>query len=238
MISNLDISNALAIVVTGVQHVQHFEDLDVRQQKLWEQHAEKWFPNVPFAQSYMRNAGYFAEFSRIQSIGFGSFEKWGKNYQLKVKTFTGSSEETVVKEAVLFINKHIRFKEQVMVSHGGRDQDFPFLSRRIVVHRVQLPECLKVGNKAPWELNLLDTQEIWKFGAIRHQISIEALATCMGINIPHFDRTEADIRNLFFENPDHEVIKEFTANKVICLSRILIRFKDEGQLPDNLITIS
>ena len=212
MIEQLDLSNALTMVVTGVPHFPSYQQMDEVWKKLWNQHSARYYTGQDPALTYTEYAGLYAEFSKAMSVGFGSFEKWGKNFQLKVKIFSGADEERIIKDSVLYIEKHIRFKEQVLVSHGGRENDFPFISRRIISHRVALPNCLVVGNKAPWELNLLDTQEIWKFSAPVYRVSIEALAMTMGITIPHFDRTETDIRSSYHENPDSPVIKEFTAN--------------------------
>ena len=53
-----------------------------------------------------------------------------------------------------------------MCAHNGKEFDFPFIARRMIVHRIALPKKLNLFGKKPWEVPHLDTLEMWKLQAI------------------------------------------------------------------------
>ena len=48
--------------------------------------------------------------------------------------------------------------------HNAKEFDFPFLSKRILINDLKLPKLLNIAGKKPWELNHLDTMDLWRFG--------------------------------------------------------------------------
>src|SRR2546429_5980208 len=49
-----------------------------------------------------------------------------------------------------------------LCAHNGKEFDFPFIARRMLINGLKLPKILHIAGKKPWEVNHLDTMELWK----------------------------------------------------------------------------
>ena len=61
------------------------------------------------------------------------------------------------------MNKEFNTKSHMLCAHNGKEFDFPFL-KRILVNELKLPKILEIAGKKPWEINHLDTMDLWRFG--------------------------------------------------------------------------
>ena len=46
-------------------------------------------------------------------------------------------------------------KDAVLCAHNGKEFDFPYIARRMIINRVPIPEMLNNAGKKPWEVKLL-----------------------------------------------------------------------------------
>ena len=51
----------------------------------------------------------------------------------------------------------------------------------MLVNNIEHPEVLKLSNKKPWEVNHLDTMEMWKFGDRKAFTSLDLLTQLFGV---------------------------------------------------------
>ncbi len=55
------------------------------------------------------------------------------------------------------------------------------MCRRMLIHGIELPNVLDIAGKKPWEVNHLDTMDLWKFGDFKSYTSLNLLAAVFGI---------------------------------------------------------
>jgi hypothetical protein len=51
----------------------------------------------------------------------------------------------------------------------------------LVINEIPIPPILNVSGKKPWEVNHLDTLELWKFGDFKSYTSLNLLAHSLGV---------------------------------------------------------
>jgi hypothetical protein len=66
--------------------------------------------------------------------------------------------------------------------------------RRMLVLGIPIPQILDLSGKKPWDVNHLDTMELWKFGDYKNYTSLDLLAAIFDIPTP-----KDDIHHHFFK---------------------------------------
>ena len=78
-------------------------------------------------------------------------------------TFSGK-EKKLLLEFKSFLNQYFNGPRHLLCAHNGKEFDFPFMARRMLIHKIQLPAKLNLFGKKPWEIPHLDNLKLWKFG--------------------------------------------------------------------------
>ena len=154
-----------------------FNDLNTNEQELWKWKSEKILPNESnFEKTYIENAGIYAEFGKIGGFAIG-YESVKSN-ELKVKTFINQDEQLLLTEITDFLSTS--FSAYKMCAHHGKEFDYPFLARRIIMNKIELPLPLKILRTKPWLHPHLDTMDLWKFGDRKSFTPLALLAHALG----------------------------------------------------------
>ncbi|HEY4798877.1 MAG TPA: ribonuclease H-like domain-containing protein, partial [Bacteroidia bacterium] len=151
--------------------------------KLWDKKASYLIKEKETPADVYKNAGIFAEFGKVICITVGMFS--GKAFRLK--SFSGDNEKTMLEEFSVLLNKHYHSDAHFLCAHNGKEFDFPFLARRMLINGLKVPHILDNAGKKPWEVKLLDTMELWKFGDYKNFTSLNLLAEIFGIPSPKDD---------------------------------------------------
>lgn len=134
------------------------------------------------------------------------------------------------------LDKFVKSPIQLLLAHNGKEFDFPYLSRRMVINQVKLPIVLDTAGKKPWELNHLDSMELWKFGDFKAYTSLELLAAAFDISTPKDDIDGSMVAGIYYNDGDLDRIKKYCEKDVATLARLMVKFKGEGEIPDSVIT--
>lgn len=173
--------------------------------------------NVPgkydcFEDHYNAKAALFAEFGKIVCVGFG-YMMYG---QITTKSVFGPDEVRVLTEASEIIEK-----AHSLVAHNGKDFDYPFLCRRLLINRMKLPSLLRIQNLKPWEIKLEDTVEMWKFGQFNYRASLDTMCAVFGIESPKADGVDgASVRDMFYVAADMDGIAKYCERDVRALIEV------------------
>src|SRR4030095_10142254 len=140
---------------------------------LWNRKAEnlKKSENETAADIYNR-AGIYAEFGRIICISTGIIRMQDGIPVLRIKSFFGDDEKELLTEFGAMLNKHFNKNESKLCAHNGKEFDFPYIARRMIINSLALPPILNTAGRKPWEINHLDTMELWKFGDFKSYTSL------------------------------------------------------------------
>ncbi len=232
--------NLLFIDIETVSAQPSFEWLDERMQKLWSKKASylKNEDNLNDAEMYFHRAGIYAEFGKVVAIGMGFFN-WEEDERfLKVKTFADHNEADVLMQFKQLIEKKYRPTDLILCAHNGKEFDFPYLCRRMLVNSIGIPHALQIQGRKPWEINHLDTLELWKFGDKKHYTSLEMLGTLFGISDLKTEMSGEDVNRVYHQEQDLAKIKRYCTEDVIVLAQLYLRFQNESVVAqDNIIRV-
>ena len=117
-----------------------------------------------------------AEFSKIICISVGYLFVEKNENHFRIKSFYGDNEKQIIADFNELLNTQFNKKQHQLCAHNGKEFDFPFISRRALINGLKLPQLLDIAGKKPWEVNHLDTMELWRFGDYKNYTSIKLLA--------------------------------------------------------------
>lgn len=229
MLEDLKISNVLFLDVETVPVVYKYSDLTEDSKKLWDNKFRYQQAETP--ENLYKKAGIYAEFARVVCISVGFF-----HYEtFRVKSFAGPDEKQVLHDFSALLNEHFRSRHNLLCAHNGKEFDFPFLCRRMLINGLQLPKLLNITGKKPWEINHLDTMELWKFGDYKNFTSLNLLASVFNIPTPKDDIDGSDVARVYWEENDIQRIAIYCQKDVITVAQLLLRFKGEPLIEEKNI---
>jgi predicted PolB exonuclease-like 3'-5' exonuclease len=229
MLENIKTSTILFLDVETVPVVYKYADMAEDMRKLWD--TKFRYQQADSLETQYKKAGIYAEFAKVICISVGFFYE----DTFRIKSFAGADEKQVLKDFSALLNEHYNRKEHLLCAHNGKEFDFPFLCRRLLVNGLKLPKILNIAGKKPWEINHLDTMELWKFGDYKSYTSLNLLATIFNIPTPKDDIDGSDVARVFWEDGDIERIATYCQKDVITVAQLLLRFKGEALIEEKNI---
>ncbi|OFY86950.1 MAG: 3'-5' exonuclease [Bacteroidetes bacterium RIFCSPLOWO2_12_FULL_35_15] len=229
MLENIKISTILFLDIETAPVVYNYNALDENIKQLWDTKFRYQQSENPETQ--YKKAGIYAEFSKVICISVGFFNEG----TFRIKSFYGHDEKQLLQEFATLLNTHFNRKENLLCAHNGKEFDFPFLCRRMLINTVKLPKALNISGKKPWEVNHLDTMELWKFGDYKNYSSLSLLATIFNIPTPKDDINGADVARVYWEEKNLERIVTYCQKDVLTVAQLLLRFMGEPLIEDKNI---
>jgi predicted PolB exonuclease-like 3'-5' exonuclease len=236
MLSEIKIKNVLFLDIETVPCSPSFEDLDITFQTLWAektawQRKEEYTP----AEFYKLKAGVMAEFAKIICISVGYLFVEKNENHFRIKSFYGDDEKQIITDFNELLNSQFSKKQHQLCAHNGKEFDFPFIARRTLINGLKLPALLDIAGKKPWEVNHLDTMELWKFGDYKHYTSIKLLAALFNIPTPKDDIDGSQVAGVYWNDKDLERIKKYCQKDTLTVAQLLLKYKGEELISENNI---
>lgn len=225
--SGIKVENILFLDIETAPLHLNYTRLSAEAKDLWD---KKWSYNreIDPEQQYAK-AGIYAEFAKVICIGLG-FMADGK---LRTRCIAGDDEKALLEELASLLGTHFNTSSHYLCAHNGKEFDFPFLCRRLLVNRLPLPRLLQLQGFKPWEVKHIDTMEMWRFGDIKNFTSLNLLAHIFGIPSPKDDIDGSQIGRVYHEDHDLERIKAYCRKDVITLARIYQALKGMPVIADS-----
>nr|WP_299337680.1 3'-5' exonuclease [Allomuricauda sp.] len=234
MIKKVLLENILFIDIETVPQKKEFQELEEQSQILWEQKSEYQRKNEISAEDFYERAGIWAEFGKIICISVGYFNIKGELRNFRVTSFTGD-EVVLLKEFKSLLIEHFSQPKHLLCAHNGKEFDFPYIARRMVINGISLPYKLELFGKKPWEVPHLDTMELWKFGDYKHYTSLKLLSHVLGIPSPKEDMDGSMVKDVFYENGDIDRIVTYCELDVVTTAQVFLRLRNEDLLSEDNI---
>ncbi len=228
MLNQYDTEKILFLDIETVPLYKNYDEQPSELKILWDKKAgnikQKEYDNP---ETLYERAGIYAEFGKIVCISFGHFH--GKIF--RIKSLSGYDERTILTEfrdllSTNFFNK----KDQLLCAHNGKEFDFPYIARRMLVNGIPLPPILDIAGKKPWEVAHLDTMELWKFGDYKHYTSLDLLAFLFGIPSPKDDIEGSDIARVYWKDKDLKRIVQYCQKDVITVAQIFLAYQGKPKI--------
>lgn len=232
MLEHLNMTDLLFLDIETVPQAASFDGLEPEMRSLWEQKAARLKQGEETPEALYERAGIYAEFGKIVCISVGVFTG-KKGDGLRIKSFFGHDEPLLLRDFSALLEKMPR--HLVLCAHNGKEFDFPYLCRRLLINRLPLPSQLNISGKKPWEINHLDTLELWKFGDFKNFTSLSLLAAVLGIPTPKDDIDGSQVGPVYWREGDLERIRVYCQKDVVTVARILLRLKGMPLIADENI---
>lgn len=236
MLSNIDFSKVLFLDIETVPEYYQFNEVPERGQELWAKKTRflQEREGVSAEEIYER-AGIYSEFAKVACISVGMLIHKDGEDQVRLKSFAGTDEKKLLQEFNDLLNSHYTTNNHLLCAHNGKEFDFPFLARRMLVKGLKIPNILNVAGKKPWEINHLDTMELWKFGDYKHYTSLELLTYIFGIPTPKDDIDGSEVAKVFYEEKDIDRIIVYCEKDVIATIQLVRKYLGESLIHDDFI---
>jgi predicted PolB exonuclease-like 3'-5' exonuclease len=233
MLEQYDLHNLMVLDIETVPQYCTFDQVPEHIQKLWDLKTQYNRKEATAGEFYDR-AGIWAEFGKIICISVGIFTK-GKNTGLRVKSFfSGDEKELLIKFADLL---HSQPSSLILCAHNGKEFDFPYICRRMLINGIIIPPQLEMSGKKPWEINHLDTMELWKFGDYKNFTSLSLLAAIFNIPTPKDDIDGSQVGHVYWVENDLKRIAVYCQKDVVATAQLIRRYRGEELITDDCITL-
>ena len=229
MIHNLNLENLLFLDIETVPETKYYSDLSEDKQKLWDSKSKYQRKEDYSPEDFYDRAGIWAEFGKIICISVGYFTEVNSVRRFRVTSFYGD-EHGLLLEFKALIETHFSKPKHLLCAHNGKEFDFPYIARRMVIHKISLPLKLNLFGKKPWEVPHLDTLELWKFGDFKHYTSLKLLTSVLGIPSPKDDIDGSEIFRVYYEEKNVERIVTYCQKDAIAVAQVILRLRGETVL--------
>ena len=231
--------NILFLDIETVSQQSRFDELPDEWKDLWTRKAEILLRNkeAETIESIYGRADIYAEFGKIICISCGLLQGGGDDKKLVLKSFYGDDEKTLLREFADMIRKWAADSNKYLCAHNGKEFDFPYLCRRMVVNGIALPGVLYTPGRKPWEVNHLDTMELWKFGDFKNYTSLNLLAHTLGVPTPKDDIDGSMVGEVYWKDADLPRIVTYCQKDVITVAQVYLRLCGEALIKQENIEI-
>lgn len=229
MLHKLQLEHILFLDIETVPAYENFSDLPEQLQLLFASKTAYRRKGEISPEDFYSSAGIWAEFGKIVCISVGYLVNQGSEQQLRLKSLYGDERELLL-EFKHLLNDHFNLPYHLLCAHNGKEFDFPYIARRMLIHGISLPEKLQLFGKKPWEIPHLDTLELWKFGDYKHYTSLKLLTAILGIPSPKDDIDGSQVRDVFYNEKDVDRIIKYCEKDVLAIVQVLRKLRQDPLL--------
>ena len=130
---------------------------------------------------------------------------------------------------------HFSQTKHLLCAHNGKEFDFPYIARRMIINHIELPYKLNLFGKKPWEVPHLDTLDLWKFGDYKTYTSLKLLTNVLGIPTPKDDIDGSEVYTVYYQEKNIDRIITYCEKDTIAVAQIFLRLRGDELLHDNEI---
>ena len=230
---NIKTEDLIVIDIETASVSASFNLLEEKWQELWQEKTARILPDgITPGEFYPQRAGVMAEFSKIVCISIGFFIR-EQQLKIRVKSFYGDDEKKILVDFLQTISKIESFNNNwCFAGHNIKEFDIPFICRRLLVNNMRIPPYLDFQNMKPWETNIVDTFQYWRFGDYKNYTSLKLLAAAMGVPSSKDDIDGSMVGELYHSGDVEERainikrIAVYCQKDVVTTANIILRFKN------------
>lgn len=231
--------NILFLDIETVPQQPDYQSLPDDWKQLWDHKSASLlkYREEETRESLYPRAGIYAEFGKIVCISCGVISGSGEQKKMTLKSFWGEQEKTLLGEFCEMLNKWCIGEAKYLCAHNGKEFDFPYLCRRMIINGVPIPPILNIAGKKPWEVNHVDTLELWKFGDFKSYTSLNLLAHALGIPTPKDDIDGSVVWEVYWKEKNLPRIVTYCQKDVVTVAQVFLRLQQEAAVREGNIEI-
>ena len=235
-----DLTKIMFLDIETVPAKADFSELSVELAHLWEEKynliqkrmPEKYSDETSAAQAFAQSAGIYSEFGKIVCISVGFIHYKGPEMFFRTKSFAGDDEVKLLSDFASLLARFCTSREHTLCGHNIKEFDIPYICRRMVIHGIALPSVLNISGKKPWEIQFIDTLELWKFGDYKNYTSLKLLTAVFGIPTPKDDIDGSQVAAVCYGENNIQRIALYCQKDVVATARVFLRMQGEKYFGD------
>ena len=237
---NIRLDNLLLIDIETVPGYARFDELTDEWKTLWEEKVHRSLPeNTSASEFYSQRAGVMAEFAKVICISIGYFKSESGLLNLRLKSFYGHDEKALLQDFLQTVSKMESANNHwSFTGHNIKEFDIPFICRRMLVNGLSIPPYLDFQNMKPWETNIVDTFQYWRFGDYKHYTSLKLLAAALNVPSPKDDIDGSMVADVYYREKNLERIVTYCQKDVVTTGNIVLRFKNMDLLGEGQVVVT
>lgn len=223
--SSIPIGKILFLDIETVSEYKSFDMLTQTMQELFDKKTQyQRKDDFTVDEFYKEKGAIFSEFSKIICIsaGFIYTDANGEMF-FRVKSYSGHSESDILLQFKKLLDAKFNTTDTYLCAHNGKEFDFPFIARRMIINKITLPTTLNIAGKKPWEIHHLDTMELWKFGDYKHFTSVKLLTEVLGIPSPKDDIDGSEVGDVYYKENNLQRIVNYCEKDAFSVAQIYMR---------------
>lgn len=233
MFNSINIHRLIYCDIETVPMERNYQDLPDKFKAMW---RDKKLKNPDFedvddnlANSWQEEAALYPEYGKIVCIVIGLYARTGEFKTYRINWTLGGEKEVIEKFNELL--DHDALSSKKLIAHNGKGFDYPWIIKRALYNNAKIHPQLHIYGKKPWEMELMDSAEIWKMGAYGgpQAATLDSIATCFGLPSPKEEMSGKHVWK-FFYNEDGSVSEEgikqidkYCTNDVISLAQVIAK---------------
>lgn len=235
MLDDVKPDEILFLDIETVSQKPSYDMLDQGFQYLWDKKTSTLRRPEELPSDIYNRAGIYAEFGKIICISTGFLYLNNNEYNFRVKSFYGDNEKELLQEFCSMVNAIVLKKNIRLCAHNGKEFDFPYIARRILINGLRLPDILVVAGKKPWETCFIDTMELWRFGDYKNYTSLELLAKVFDIPTPKDDIDGSMVGRVYWEEKDLKRIVTYCEKDVLAVAQLFLRYQGSPLVKESCV---
>jgi len=224
---NLKLDKILFLDIETVPQTYDYQSLGEEWQHLWELKHEQIKARFPAGSTpeygYLNSAGIYSEFGKICCISAGFIFYKNNEMFFRSKSFAGTDERKILIDFSEMLTKSFSAADNNLCGHNIKEFDVPYICRRLLINALPIPRMLQIYGKKPWEINFLDTLDLWKFGDYKHFTSLKLLTHIFGIPSPKDDIDGSQVARVYYEEKNIERIAAYCEKDVLATAQLLLK---------------
>ena len=232
MLDYVKIEKVLFLDIETVPQYATYDELPERLKEFWDHKSKKIKVNeTDTPEIVYERAGIYSEFGKIICISVGFIH----DNKLRIKSFAGDDEAQLLREFAAMLENNFNKPGTLLCAHNGKEFDFPYIARRMLIHGIRLPFLLDIAGKKPWEVPYLDTMELWKFGDYKNYTSLALLTAIFDIPSPKDDINGSQVGEYYWVRKELPRIVIYCQKDVVAIAQLLLRYKGMSLIEENNI---
>ena len=235
----IDFSKILFLDIETVPQYSEYSALsDVEQELFCEKTKSirnEGKPDEIKCENFYERAGIWAEFGKIICVSVGYIFEKNKERFFKVKSFYGDDEHKLLQEFKNVLERNANYK---LCAHNGKEFDFPFIARRMIINKIELPKILQLQGKKPWEIPHLDTLEFWKFGDYKNFTSLKLLCYLLKVPSPKQDIEGSKVFEYYYQKNDLKSIVAYCERDTLAVAQVLLAMNHQPLIEEEQIAFT
>ncbi|MFV0392544.1 MAG: 3'-5' exonuclease [Paludibacteraceae bacterium] len=240
-----NLQKILFIDIETVPMTSSFDDLSEDMQELWKIKFELLSKRMPekhiensVGKSFMSSAGIFAEFGKVICISVGIIAEQKDGNILRITSYANNDERVLLTDFKVLIEKFFTSNNHNFCGHNIKEFDIPYICRRMIINNIPLPQALNINGKKPWEVNLLDTLDFWKFGDYKNYTSLKLLSTVLGIPTSKDDIDGSQVASVYYHDSNLPRIVTYCQKDVLATAQVWLKMNGFSLVkPENVVFV-